>query len=144
MRTVFADTCYWIAFFNPEDSLHLKAKKVTEDLEPFYAITTEMVLVEFLNVFADKGEPLRSKAANFVHQLKSASNCEAVPQTSILFRDALKFYSDRPDKDWGLTDCASFLTMENRRITFALTHDKHFLQAGFTALLREAPDHFIA
>jgi predicted nucleic acid-binding protein len=40
------------------------------------------------------------------------------------------------DKSWSLTDCASFLIMEAMGIREALTYDNHFLQAGFTALLR--------
>ena len=42
-----------------------------------------------------------------------------------------------PDQTWSLTDCASFLVMEERNITEALAYDPDFEQAGFTALLRE-------
>ena len=37
----------------------------------------------------------------------------------------------------GLTDCISFVVMEERGITDALAYDQHFVQAGFRALLRE-------
>jgi predicted nucleic acid-binding protein len=40
------------------------------------------------------------------------------------------------DKSWSLTDCASFLIMEEMQITVALAHDRHFVQAGFQTLLR--------
>jgi len=53
-----------------------------------------------------------------------------------LFRRALALYRDRSDKDWSLTDCASFVIMTERRITEALTHDRHFEQNGYRALLR--------
>jgi predicted nucleic acid-binding protein len=55
----------------------------------------------------------------------------------MLFREAVERYNQRPDKSWGLTDCASFLIMEERGISEALTHDEHFVQAGFAALLRD-------
>ncbi|EKE25438.1 MAG: hypothetical protein ACD_5C00161G0004, partial [uncultured bacterium] len=45
-------------------------------------------------------------------------------------------YKRMADKDWSLTDCASFEIMKARGITEALAHDHHFEQAGFTALLR--------
>jgi len=41
-----------------------------------------------------------------------------------------------PDKGWSLTDCASFVIMEDEGLPAALTHDHHFEQAGFQALLR--------
>ena len=40
------------------------------------------------------------------------------------------------DKGWSLTDCASFIIMEDEGLTIALTHDQHFIQAGLQALLR--------
>jgi len=59
-----------------------------------------------------------------------------VPQTSVQFREALSLYEQRDDKRWSLTDCASFQIMRRDRMTQALTHDRHFEQAGFQALLR--------
>jgi predicted nucleic acid-binding protein len=47
----------------------------------------------------------------------------------------LERYAARPDKDWTLTDCISFVVMEDEGITDALTGDQHFVQAGFKVLL---------
>lgn len=46
-------------------------------------------------------------------------------------------YSRHTDKTWGLVDCISFVAMQERGITEALTADRHFVQAGFRALLLE-------
>ena len=54
------------------------------------------------------------------------------------FERAFAFYTARLDKDWGLTDCASFVIMRDRGIVEALTHDHDFVQAGFRALLRDS------
>jgi hypothetical protein len=59
-----------------------------------------------------------------------------VPQTAEQFDRALRRYEQSEDKSWSLTDCASFRTMEQEKIQAALTHDRHFAQAGFEALLR--------
>ena len=47
-------------------------------------------------------------------------------------------FSERLDKEWSLTDCASFLVMQGKGIQDALTHDHHFEQMGFRALLRQS------
>ncbi|HWR21118.1 MAG TPA: PIN domain-containing protein, partial [Verrucomicrobiae bacterium] len=39
-------------------------------------------------------------------------------------------------KEWGLTDCTSFIVMEDQRLREAFTADHHFQQAGYTCLLR--------
>jgi hypothetical protein len=40
------------------------------------------------------------------------------------------------DRDWPLTDCISFVVMEEEQIREALTGGPHFEQAGFKALLK--------
>jgi len=48
---------------------------------------------------------------------------------------SLDLFSRRPDKDWSLTDCISFLAMEDYRVQDAATLDRHFAQAGFNVLI---------
>jgi len=79
---------------------------------------------------------LRQAAASAAEALRNTSEIVIVPQTSQLFEKALKRYKDMADKSWSLTDCASFLVMEEERLTAALTHDRHFFEAGFQTLLR--------
>jgi predicted nucleic acid-binding protein len=47
-------------------------------------------------------------------------------------------YRSRADKDWGLTDCLSFVVMSERCLTEALTTDEHFRQAGYRVLWLES------
>lgn len=51
---------------------------------------------------------------------------------------ALTLYQSRSDKTWGLTDCISFVVMQQHNLTDALTADRHFIQAGFRALMLDA------
>jgi predicted nucleic acid-binding protein len=81
-------------------------------------------------------EDLRAAASKAVKALRSRPNVTVMPQTSDQFERALGRYEERIDKDWSLTDCASFLIMEAEGIGVALTHDQHFAQAGFQTLLR--------
>ena len=49
---------------------------------------------------------------------------------------ALERYKERANRGYSLTDCNSMLVMEDQGIKDVLTHDEHFQQAGFQALLR--------
>jgi predicted nucleic acid-binding protein len=137
MNAVFADAGYWIALFNPRDQLHAKALSVSTTLQGWSIVTSQMVLTEFLNHYAALGQPFRQRAVQVVRSLQDNVDVEVIPQTDAQFAAALTLYAQRPDKEWGITDCASFLTMQERGITEALAHDDHFYQAGFIPLLRD-------
>ena len=100
-------------------------------------VTSELVLVEVLNSFSAKGAHWRRNVAALVQRIVDDSAIELVRQTPQLFHAAFAVYCGRSDKNWSLTDCASFCIMEDRQIIEALTHDQHFEQRGFHALLRE-------
>ena len=139
MKSVFADADYWVALLHAGDQLHEKAKRVSERLHPVRIVTSEMVLAEVLNFLGSRGNAIRSKACDAVRQLRQNPNVTVIPQTSAQFSEALSNYCGHQDKEWSQTDCASFLIMREAGISEALTYDRHFEQAGFTALLR-GPD----
>lgn len=68
--------------------------------------------------------------------LKSEKKTIVLLPAPVLFDAGVRLYRERPDKDWSLTDCISFVAMEERGIREALTGDHHFEQAGFVALLK--------
>jgi uncharacterized protein len=137
MRLVFADTSYWIATINPRDNLHDRAMAAVNLLWPCKLITSDMVLVEVLNAFAERGDYIRQTAAAAIQAIAEDAGTEVVPQTRRLFQEACALYRQRLDKGWSLTDCASFVIMDERGIANALTYDAHFEQNGYVALLRE-------
>jgi uncharacterized protein len=68
--------------------------------------------------------------------LEADQSVTIVPASDDLFRRGVDLYRQRPDKDWPLTDCLSFVVMNDHGATEALTGDHHFEQAGFQALLK--------
>ena len=138
MREVFADAGYWIAVTYNDDDLHVIARQVTFELGSCRIVTTEMALVELLNYGSKLGPYMRKLASDLTQSVLNDANIEVVPQTSRQFREAASRYADRLDQRWGVTDCASFLLMEERGMTEALAYDRDFEQAGFAALLRES------
>ena len=133
MKVVFADTGYWVAVLNPKDQLHERAKEVSKGLGQVRILTSEMVLNELLAALSKP--PSRDATIRGVEGILANPNVEVVPQTSIQFREAFAMYKSRTDKEWSLTDCASFVLMKARGVAEALAHDNHFKQAGFKALL---------
>lgn len=136
MDTFFVDTNYWAALLNPGDHWHKQAIEVTESLGDFTVVTSELVLIELLNHVAGTHAGIRLSATTFVRSLRGRSDVRLVTTSTAQFQSALALYEKSTDKQWSLVDCASFLIMRQHRIRDALTHDRHFQQAGFNALLR--------
>ena len=74
-----------------------------------------------------------------IDHLLQRSDVEVAPLSVDLWQRGWTLYRDRPDKAWSLTDCVSFLVMQERGLADALTADEHFRQAGFRALLLDEP-----
>ena len=132
MKAVFADTSYYLALVNPKDRWHARAVELAESILGRIFVT-EHVLLELgcaLTRATDRGVFLRT-----LELIETEGNSIIIPASAQLFRQGLALFADRPDKDWSLVDCISFVVMKQRRLTDALTADRHFSQAGFKALL---------
>jgi len=66
---------------------------------------------------------------------RASPRTQIVPLDSRLLQRGLDLFAGRHDKNWSLTDCISFVVMQDEDLTEALTGDSHFEQAGFKALL---------
>lgn len=133
MTRAFADTSFYQALLNPSDAWHAPAVALSEHLaSPI--VTTEFVLIE-LGALMSRGY-VRQLLVEFVAEIRSDPGTHVVPATGDLFAKGFDLFSERPDKDWLITDCISFVVMRQMRISDALSCDRHFEQAGFTQLLR--------
>lgn len=134
---VFLDTSYALALSAPTDQFHARALHLATELERMRArlVTTRAVLLEIGNALAR--QRYRAAAVSLLRALEADPSVEVIPLSEELYSRALQLYSSRPDKEWGLIDCASFVVMSERSITLALTADEHFQQCGFRPLLRQ-------
>ena len=129
----FLDTAYILALLNPRDTYHQKAKELFPLLRSAHKVfITEAVLIEVGNALSRSN---RAAAVSFINGCYMTTNVEVVSINSELFRRGVEFYHTHKDKEWGLTDCISFIVMQNNNLTKAFTTDKHFQQLGFQALL---------
>jgi predicted nucleic acid-binding protein len=133
MKPVFIDTSYCIALLSATDVRHDRAVQWSESWLG-RQVVTEYVLVA-LGSALSRGKDLALFVA-FVQHLLADPNTVLVPASLRLFRRGLNLFAARRDKNWSLTDCISFVVMQQRRLTDALTTDNHFEQAGFKALLK--------
>jgi len=131
MTAVFADTFYFVALFSRNDQGHTKAARFTETFEGTI-ITSSWVLVEVANALANCER--REDAGRYVERLFTSPELVVEKTTEDLLQRGLTLYLARSDKQWSLTDCISFVVMQERGLTEALTEDHHFEQAGFNPL----------
>jgi len=136
MRTVFADSLYWIAVTRPKDPWGDAANRAKTQLGSVLLVTTDEVLAEFLAALCSGGPAIRRQAVKLVRAILSAPNVRVLPQTREGFLEGLKRYERRDDKEYSLVDCVSMNVMESRKIQEVLTNDHHFEQEGFTVLVR--------
>ena len=133
---VFLDTAYALALSSPKDLFHQQATHLADEIEAagVRLVTTRAIMLEIGNAFSRRRR--RQAGIGLLEALEADSGVEIVALSEQLYRRAWQLFRERPDKEWGLTDCVSFVVMQDRSLTEALTTDEHFRQAGFQVLMR--------
>ena len=132
MKAVFADTFYFLALLNRRDPSHQRA--IAASRSPGLRIaTTEFVLLELADALCKPHQ--RHDVLSVCNLMATDPSCRLVRASSELLARGKKLYQERADKEWPLTDCISFVVMQDEGIQEALTADRHFEQAGFKPLL---------
>ena len=133
MNVAFADSSFYVALLISRDANHAKALSVARAWHGS-VVTTRDVLTEVANLLC--GSQIgRTKFGQFLADLEADPNTLIVESSHGLWKRGVDFYLRRPDKQWSLTDCISFLVMEDHGLNQALAADHHFEQAGFILLL---------
>jgi uncharacterized protein len=134
MRCIFADTFYFLALLSPADKGHAKAVAFTRTFTG-RMVTTGWVLTELADPLASTPQG-RAEFLSTLSYLRADADARIIPCDDGLMEEGIRLYSQRPDKQWSLTDCISFVVMRREGLTEALTGDHHFEQDGFVALLK--------
>ena len=138
-ETVFWDTAAFVALGNAKDDLHQMAVTVSQELAQAEArvLTTEAVLIEVANTFSKVAwRPIAWQIIEAVQASAALEIATIVHIDAELWQRGWQLHRERGDKDWGLTDCISFVVMEEHHIRRAFTYDHHFEQAGFIRLMK--------
>ena len=129
----FVDTLFIVALINKRDQYHQKALELSEEYENYPLITTDAVFLEVGNALSNN---YKNEAVELMESFLESDDVEVIRLNPDLFDEALSLYKKHQDKSWGLVDCISFVVMKKYEVTQALTFDRHFIQAGFQALMK--------
>lgn len=131
----FIDTGFAIALSVRRDKFHGKAALLASGIQhnATQLVTTHAVLLE-IGAALSKLD-IRADGATLIRSLLNDTSVQVLPSDAQRMDKALRLFEQRPDKEWSLCDCTSFVVMQEMGITQALSTDHHFDQAGFTALL---------
>ena len=133
MTALFADSHYYIALANASDADHAKAAAFARTVaHPI--VTTAWIITELADGMCKVGT--RGTFDKLLALIRTDVMTTIISADQLLMDRGLNLYSARPDKNWSLTDCISFVVMQENGITEALTGDHHFEQSGFVALLK--------
>lgn len=133
MTVAFADTAFYVALLSSRDALHHRAVQFLVAYSG-RIVTSEFILLEVANFNARPAD--RQRFVDLVTQIRNDPQTQLISATSDLFARGLYLFAKRPEKYWSLTDCTSFIVMNEQKLTDALTADEHFEQAGFRVLLK--------
>ena len=138
-ETVFWDTSAFVALGNADDDLHEQAVQVSTALarERARVVTTSAVLTEVANTFSRSAwRPVARQLVESLRQSVQMGAATIVHVDRALWDRGWTLFVSRSDKNWGLTDCISFVVMEEQSVTRAFASDRYFEQAGFERLMQ--------
>jgi predicted nucleic acid-binding protein len=133
---VLLDTSGLLCYLHQNEPLHQEAVQLFNNSSK-RSLTHSYVLAELIALALIRRFP-RLAVLAFVMDLLDNPDIETVWVDEQLHREAMKLLIERQDKTYSLCDAVSFVLMRQRRITNALTTDRHFEQEGFVKLLQPA------
>jgi predicted nucleic acid-binding protein len=131
MNAVFVDTSYLLALELANDQNHRVAaehwQREATTLPPL--VTTSYVFDEVVTYFNSRGH--HAKAIQIGNTLLHSPSMQLVHVDESLFYAGWVYFQRHQDKRYSLTDCISFVVMDQRDIQVVFAFDTHFTKAGF-------------
>ncbi len=131
MKRVFVDTSGWFAAASRRDHDHSAVKQYLKENTP-PLLTTDYVVDESVTLLLSRLG--HTAAVRYLDSLLASPRIELIYLKRQSIEAAMRLFRERPDKGWSLTDCTSFVIMEELGLNTALALDDHFRQAGFTTV----------
>ena len=141
-NALFVDTSGWAAFFDHDDPDHAATAAIVAEsiLQHRTLVTTNYVLAEVVALFSSRRMRIpQSEMVTAITLIKTEPGIHIEHIDPATDEEAWQLVVSRPDKRWSLVDASSFVVMRRLGITYALTTDHHFEQAGFVRALESHP-----
>ncbi|MEQ1603508.1 MAG: PIN domain-containing protein [Pyrinomonadaceae bacterium] len=134
MEPKLLDAAFVIALETSDDQNHRLASQYWLKFQQSSSslITTSFILDEIATFFNSRDR--HKKAVEVIQNFLNSEIVELIHVDEPLFYSGWEYFQKHSDKRYSLTDCISFVVMTDRKLTTALTFDKHFSQAGFEKL----------
>ena len=131
MNAAFLDTSYLLALELANDQNHHAALHHWQRIGPLLPVlvTTSYVFDEVVTFFNSRGH--HAKAVQVGNNLLLSPSVQFMQVDEHLFHAGWQYFQQHQDKHYSLTDCISFIVMQQANIITAFTFDRHFAQAGF-------------
>jgi uncharacterized protein len=132
-RRTLVDASAYFALLDTDDANHVQARTISHRLiaEGWRLFTTSFVLAETHALLLNRLS--QEIATRFLRDMEH-SPTTLVWVTPADVERAKAIIYQYTDKDFSLTDAASFAIMERLRVPSAFTFDRHFAQYGFPVL----------
>jgi uncharacterized protein len=127
----FLDTSYIVALEIKNEDVHVRVTEHWLSLFPQrpQILTTTYVFDEVVTLLNSR--KLHGKAVEVGTLLLESPDILLVEIDNEIFERGWQDFKRYKDKSFSLTDCLSFVVMQQRNITSALTLDMYFQQVGF-------------
>ena len=126
---VFWDTSGFFALLNTDDPQHAAAKSLAAP-----AMTTDGIIGECCTLLVARKKP--HLVATFLDFTERSTSLRIIHLDEALIAETKAFLRRHLDHSYSFVDCSSFIAMTRLGVREAATTDAHFIEAGFTALLR--------
>lgn len=117
----FVDTSGWAEWADQTLLFHARAATLFEEVwnKRGRLITTGFVLLELTALLTRPLRMPKMQQIRLLDALRADPSVQIVPIDLSLEAAAWQLWKSRPDKEWSLVDCSSFIVMQQRGLTGA-------------------------
>ncbi len=131
-KTILVDSDIFVAINKSDDTNHIKAKKLLENLltQQVYFVTTNYIFSETVTVLSQKVG--HTTAVKFISEIKTPqSDFEVYWITPEMEEEAIEIFRKQTSKNTSFVDCANMAALQLNKWDFIFSFDSIYKKNGF-------------